>query len=86
VWARSPAGYDWLERTFTVEHLKELFADLAPFAIERALLPNILAINFYIRGLLGDGVASSTREDPQAKTLAEYFRARVTLVPSSLLS
>jgi hypothetical protein len=86
VWARSPLGYAWLERELTVEKLKSLFQDLAPFPIDRSLLPNVLGVTFYIRGLLGEGVAASTREDPQAKTLGEYFRARVTWLPAAILS
>ena len=53
--------------------------------IERTLLPNLRAVHFLIRGLLGDGVAASTRTDPQAKTLGEYVRARLVELPRSLL-
>ena len=35
------------------------------------------ALNFVIAGLLGEGVAASTRLDPQAKSLGEWLRARV---------
>ena len=38
-------------------------------------LPNLRAVNFVIDGLLGDGVAASTRFDPQAKALGEWLRA-----------
>jgi hypothetical protein len=48
-------------------------------------LANIRALNFVIVGLLGEGVASSTRVDAQAKGLGEYLRAKVVDVPSSLL-
>jgi hypothetical protein len=36
-------------------------------------------------GLLGEGVASSTRPDPQAKSLGEYLRSRLVDIPVSLL-
>ena len=36
-------------------------------------------------GLLGDGVASSTRPDAQAKGFGEYVRSRVVDIPESLL-
>jgi hypothetical protein len=85
VWARDAAAYEWLAAVLTVEKLRSLFEDLAPYPIERALLPNVRGVNFYIRGILGDGVAASTREDPQAKTLGEYFRARVTELPAALV-
>ena len=35
--------------------------------------------------LLGEGVAASTRLDPQAKSLSEWLRARVVDVPRELL-
>jgi hypothetical protein len=38
-----------------------------------------------IVGLLGEGVASATRADPQAKSLGEWLRAREADVPEALL-
>ena len=38
-----------------------------------------------ITGLLGEGVASSTRPDPQAKGLGEYLRSRLAEIPAALL-
>jgi hypothetical protein len=49
------------------------------------LLPNLLAMNVLIVGLLGEGVASSTRPDPQAKGLGEYLRSRLLPVPVAFL-
>ena len=48
-------------------------------------LPNLLALNFVVEGLLGEGVASSTRPDPQAKSLGEYLRSRPVDLPEALL-
>ncbi|HZS40418.1 MAG TPA: acyclic terpene utilization AtuA family protein [Polyangia bacterium] len=85
VWARTPAAFAFLREWLTVERLKSLLPDVAPFPIERDDLPNLLALNFYIRGLLGEGVASSARSDPQAKTLGEYFRAVHADLPRAIL-
>ena len=38
-----------------------------------------------IRGLLGEGVAASTRFDPQAKGLGEWMRSRVVHIQEELL-
>ena len=84
IWGRTPAAYAWLAHELTVERLRALFPDLAPYAIDRAMLPNLHAVNFTVRGILGDGVAASTRSDPQAKTLGEYVRARVVELPVEL--
>ncbi len=43
-------------------------------------------LNFVVRGLLGRGVAATTRFDPQAKGLGEFLRARVVPVPERLVS
>jgi hypothetical protein len=62
-----------------------LLPDCAPFEIDRYELPNLLAVNFYLRGLLGEGAAASVRSDPQAKTLGEYLRAKIVEMPQSIL-
>jgi hypothetical protein len=85
VWARSPEAFVFLREFLSTERLKNLLKDLSPYEIERYEFPNLLAVNFYIRGLLGDGVAASVRLDPQAKTLGEYFRAKVVEMPESIL-
>lgn len=85
VWAKTPSAYAFLREFLTVDKLKELLPDCAPFVIERYDLPNLLAVNFDIRGILGDGVAASTRSDPQAKTLGEYLRARVIEMPEAVI-
>jgi hypothetical protein len=44
-----------------------------------------LALNFVVHGLLGEGVASSTRPDAQAKSLGEYLRSRLVDIPEDIL-
>jgi hypothetical protein len=85
VWAREDAGWSFLQRWLTVERLVALCADFAPFPIERHELANLRALNFVIRGLLGEGVAASARIDPQAKTLGEYVRAKLIDAPRALV-
>jgi hypothetical protein len=85
VWARTDAGYAWLAGFLTVARLKELLPETAPLPVERYELPNLRAVNFVIAGLLGEGVAASTRLDPQAKSLGEWLRARIVDVPLELL-
>ena len=85
-WARDAAGYAWLASFLTAERVRELLGpEAAELAVEVHPLPNLRAVNVVVHGLLGDGVASSTRPDPQAKGLGEYLRSRVVDVPSSLL-
>jgi Acyclic terpene utilisation family protein AtuA len=84
VWARSPGGYAWLDGFLTVERLRALLPEAAALEVRRYAFPNLLALNFVIVGLLGEGVASSTRPDPQAKGLGEHLRARLVDLPASL--
>jgi hypothetical protein len=85
VWVRTPAAYAWLAQFLTVERFRTLIAEARDLVVERHELPNLLAINFVVHGLLGDGVAASLRSDPQAKTLGEYLRARLVDVPTALV-
>jgi hypothetical protein len=81
VWAKSPEAYAFLRDFLTIEKLKELLKDISAFEMERYDFPNLLAVNFYIKGVLGEGVAASLRSDPQAKTLGEYLRAKIIDLP-----
>ena len=79
-------AYVWLHRHLTVERLRELMpAETDGLDVARYDLPNLRALNFVIVGLLGRGVAASTRTDPQAKGLGEYLRAKVVDLPTRLL-
>ena len=66
--------------------LKELLPEAAELRVDRHRLPAIRSLNFVIHGLLQEGVAASTRQDPQAKGLGEWLRARVVDLPEALLS
>jgi hypothetical protein len=86
LWARDPAAYPWLRDHLTVERLRTLIPECAPLDVQRYELPNLSALNFVVTGLLGEGVAASTRPDPQAKGLGEYLRSRTVDIPSRLLA
>ncbi len=86
VWAKTPEAFAFLSHFLTVERLKEILKDMSSYEIERYELPNLLAVNFYIKGVLGEGVAASVRLDPQAKTLGEYLRAKVVEMPESIIA
>ncbi len=85
IWAQTVEAYSFLRHFLTTDRLKALLPDCAPFVIDRYELPNLLAVNFFIRGLLGEGAAASVRSDPQAKTLGEYLRCKVVKMPESIL-
>ena len=68
-----------------LERLRELLPEVAGLEVDRHPLANIRSLNFVIHGILEQGVAASTRQDPQAKSLGEWLRARVVDLPQALL-
>jgi hypothetical protein len=85
IWVRDRAAWEWLTSTLTVDELRRLLPETRDLAISRYELPNLGAINFVIRGLLGTGATSSLRLDSQAKALGEWLRARTIKVPRPLV-
>jgi hypothetical protein len=85
VWVRRDDAYAWLAHELTVERLRQLLPEAKDLEIERHALPNLRALNFVLHGLLGQGVAASTRFDPQAKALGEWLRCRNVDIPEVLL-
>jgi hypothetical protein len=85
LWAVSPRAYAWLRGYLTTDRLRDLLTEAADLEIDRYELPNLLAVNFVIHGLLAPGVSATTRPDAQAKGLGEYLRSRVLPVPADLL-
>jgi len=85
LWTRDERGYAWLRDHLSVERFRALLPEAAGLVVHRYELPNLCALNFVVVGLLGTGVASSTRPDPQAKGLGEYLRSRFVDIPIELL-
>jgi hypothetical protein len=85
VWVRSETAWRWLAHTLTVELFQELLPETKDLNVTRYLLPNLWAVNFVVEGLLGQGVASQARFDPQAKAVGEWLRSRYVDVPEVLL-
>ncbi len=86
VFTRSGAAFVWIDQFLTTERLRTLLPESAGLVIDRHRLPNLWSINFVIHGLLQQGVAASTRQDGQAKSLGEWLRARVVDIPEMLVS
>ncbi|MCJ0903927.1 acyclic terpene utilization AtuA family protein [Rhodococcus sp. ARC_M6] len=85
VWVRSEDEWRWLANTLTVSKVKELLPEASGLTVTRHLLPHLWAVNFVIEGILGQGVASQARFDPQAKGIGEWLRSRHIDIPISLL-
>ncbi|MEV5960806.1 acyclic terpene utilization AtuA family protein [Kribbella sp. NPDC051952] len=85
VWVRQEKTWRWLAHTLTVDLFQELLPETRDLTVTRYVLPNLWAVNFVVEGLLGEGVASQARFDPQAKAVGEWLRSRYIDVPEVLL-
>lgn len=82
---RRDEAYTWLAGFLDEARVRALLPEAADLDLEIHPLPNLAGINVILQGLLGEGVASSTRFDPQAKAVGEWLRARVVSIPEDLL-
>ncbi|NEA33226.1 acyclic terpene utilization AtuA family protein [Streptomyces sp. SID13031] len=85
VWVRNETAWRWFAHTLTVELFQELLPETQGLAVTRHVFPKLWALNFVVGGLLGEGVASQARFDPQAKAVGEWLRSRYVDVPEVLL-
>lgn len=85
VWTDSPERWSWLRTHLTEARIRQLIPETGSLPILRYEFPNLKALNFVLVGYLGQGVASCTKTDPQAKGLGEYLRALHTDIPDKLV-
>ncbi len=85
VWVRTDDAWRWLARELTADRFQQLIPECRQLKLTRHPLPNLRALNFVVDGILGDGVASQARFDPQAKALGEWLRSRHLDIPEILL-
>ncbi|HEY1133271.1 MAG TPA: acyclic terpene utilization AtuA family protein [Nocardioides sp.] len=82
---RYDARVTWLTKLISPSRIRELVPEAAELDVAVYPLPNLGGVNVVITGLLGEGVAASTRFDPQAKGLGEWIRSRMVSVEDALL-
>ncbi len=85
VWARTDEAAAWLAVTLTPDRIRELLPEAAGLPVAVHPLPNLRAVNVVVDGLLGQGVAASTRFDPQGKAVGEWLLSRTLEIPEALL-
>ena len=85
VWVRDDAQFAWLANLLTVDTFQALLPETQPLTVVRHVLPNLRALNFVVEGILGEGVGSNVRHDPQAKALGEWLASRTVDIPIELL-
>jgi hypothetical protein len=82
---RPDEAVDWLLHTLTEELVRELLPETESLRMELTPLPNLRGLNILVRDMLGEGVAASTRFDPQGKAIGEWLRSRYVDIPDELL-
>jgi hypothetical protein len=71
VMAYTQRGYEFLEVYLTVDKVSHFFETLGPTHVKRFELPNLLAFNFVLDGILNGGGSRSLRIDSQGKALGQ---------------
>ncbi|GAA3070300.1 DUF1446 domain-containing protein [Pseudonocardia yunnanensis] len=74
VWVKDPADYEWLRAVLSIEALRARITELKEIEVERHEFPNLNAVHFLFKGLLGTGGSSSLRVDRLGKAVGEYLR------------
>ena len=69
--AYNQEGYELLKKVLSEEKVKDYFASLGISQAIRYEMPNILALNFVLKGILGRGGSESLRIDAQGKALGQ---------------
>lgn len=69
--AYTQEGYDFLEKNLTAEAVNDFFLPLGVQETIRYELPNLLAFNFVLKGVLNGGGSRSLRADAQGKALGQ---------------
>ncbi|MGN6132318.1 MAG: acyclic terpene utilization AtuA family protein [Nocardioidaceae bacterium] len=83
--AQRPDRVAWLLDLVTPDRVRALVPEARDLDVEVHALPNLGGVNVVLHGLLGEGVAASSRFDPQAKALGEWVRSRHVDIPEVLL-
>lgn len=71
--AHDQESYKLIENYLTEERVAEYFYLLCPKKVTRYALPNLLAFNFVLEGVLGEGGSRSLRLDAQGKGLGQLL-------------
>ncbi|CAK7207436.1 hypothetical protein SEUCBS139899_010246 [Sporothrix eucalyptigena] len=87
IWVRDDAAYPWLKAFLTAERAQELLGDdwREGYKVERCEFPHLRAVHFVVRGILQDGVSSSSIVDGFGKSVGEFMRSRHVDLPMVLV-
>lgn len=82
--AYTKEGYDYINKTLTIQKVKKYFSSLGVTSVEKYEIENILAINFVLKNTLGGGAGCSLRIDTQGKILGTAILEMEIIKPKNL--
>lgn len=83
--AYNQTGYDYLKKELTEKKMENFFSSLSPRQVIRYELPNLLAFNFILEGVLDGGGSRSLRIDAQGKALGQAVLEMPLQLPADVL-
>ena len=83
--AFTEAGYEFLKYYLNSRVVQEYFSPLNPVKTFRYELPNLLALNFVLEGVLEGGGSRSLRVDSQGKVLGQAILELKIKIPKEVL-
>ena len=84
--AYTEAGYHFLSKYLTAERVNSYFQPLGLTSTTRYELPNLLAFNFVLKGVLAGGGSCSLRIDAQGKALGQALLEMTIDIPEEILN
>jgi len=86
IWAPDQRAWEWLRGALSTAELRRLMPEIKELDVVRHEFPNLRAVHFVLRGLLGTGGSSNQRIDQVGKAVGEYLRAKHLPIPVELLN
>ncbi|RPA66324.1 DUF1446 domain-containing protein [Gordonia oryzae] len=86
VWTPDPRVWPWLRRFLSTDEIRRLIPETKDIDVVRHEFPDLRAIHFVFKGLLGTGGSANLRIDQVGKAIGEYLRSRQVLIPDDLLT
>jgi hypothetical protein len=83
--ARSDVIFAWMRTRLTASFVRKRFEGVCRGKVERAVVPNLRALNFLLHESLGGGGTLSLLLDAQGKTYSQYLLAAKVTVDAALL-
>jgi len=85
LWVKDARAWPWLASTLSTEAMHTLLPETRALGVLRHELPELHAVHFVLKGLLGRGGSSNLRADQAGKAVGEAVLAKEVDVPVALL-